>query len=223
MSAPVSVLITAWNAERYLGEALASALGQTAPPVEVIVVDDGSTDDTRAVAEAAGASVRVLSTEHAGIGAGRNRAIAEASQPWIAFLDADDRWRPTKLERQIERAEAEVLDAVFCRTDEFRDGPAPAGQRPPVRGAVGPLPSGTIVRTATARRIGDFDVNLRVGDWIDWWARLVDAGVRHAEVPEVLVERRLHADNNGLRNFADDKAQYLQLIRRRIERSRGDG
>lgn len=99
-----SVIIPAYNAERYLREAVESALAQTHSHLEVVIVDDGSTDGTRRLAEelAAGdARVRVFSQENAGVGAARNRGIAEARGEFIAPLDADDFWYPEKLARQI--------------------------------------------------------------------------------------------------------------------------
>jgi len=94
-SVPVSVVIPAFNAEAYVAEAIASVSNQTLRPREVIVVDDGSTDRTAAVAEAAGAVV--VQQKNAGVGAARNAGAAAASHPWLAFLDADDCWRPEKI------------------------------------------------------------------------------------------------------------------------------
>lgn len=105
MSLPLaSIIIPAHNAERYLREAVESALAQTWPNIEVIVVDDGSTDGTLGLAEALAskdACLRVIHQDNAGVGAARNRGIAEARGAFIAPLDADDFWHPTKLARQI--------------------------------------------------------------------------------------------------------------------------
>ena len=97
----VSVVIPAYNAGRYIDEALESVLGQTHRRVEAIVVDDGSTDDTRARVQAYGDRVRYLGQTNAGVGAARNRGLAAATGDFIAFLDADDVWRPEKLEVQL--------------------------------------------------------------------------------------------------------------------------
>jgi glycosyltransferase involved in cell wall biosynthesis len=102
--APVSVVIPAYDVERYLAGAIASVRAQTLPPAEIIVVDDGSTDATRFIAQTAGA--RVLWQKNAGVAAARNAGVAAATQPWIAFLDADDRWRPDKLALQWSAARA---------------------------------------------------------------------------------------------------------------------
>ncbi len=110
-SADVSVVIPAWRAAATIGRALASVGAQTATPGEVIVVDDGSTDGTAAVAQAAAGllgsiPLRVLRQANAGAGAARNRGIEAAQGALLAFLDADDEWLPAKIERSIERLNA---------------------------------------------------------------------------------------------------------------------
>ena len=95
----ISVVIPAYNAARFLPRCLASVFAQTLKPDEVIVVDDGSTDDTAALAAALGA--RVISRPNGGLSAARNTGIQNASSEWIALLDADDLWAPEKLERQV--------------------------------------------------------------------------------------------------------------------------
>jgi glycosyltransferase involved in cell wall biosynthesis len=128
--APVSVVIAAYDAERTLGPALASALAQVPRPAEVIVVDDGSRDGTGAVV-AAFPSVRLIRQDNQGPSAARNTGIQAASQPWVAFLDADDIWLPGKLARQfaaLARHESAVLLAgdwvrVYPDADIEQAGP----------------------------------------------------------------------------------------------------
>jgi len=108
----VSVVIPVWNAARYLSETLRSVLRQTRPAEEIVVVDDGSTDESAAVAEEFGARVRVLRQENRGESAARNRGIEAAQGDWIAFLDADDLWHPDKLARQLAAVRADP--AVDC-------------------------------------------------------------------------------------------------------------
>ena len=109
MSQSVSVVIPCYNAAAYLRETLDSALGQTHPPLEVIVVDDGSTDDSAAIAQSYGPPVRVIRQENQGESVARNRGIDEAKGDWIAFLDADDLWKPTKLQKQLGAVEPGVI------------------------------------------------------------------------------------------------------------------
>ena len=98
----VSAVIPAHNAGRTLARTLDSILAQTHPPDEIVVVDNGSTDDTAAVAEQHKAQVRYVYQEDTGPAGSRNTGINTAAHPWVAFLDADDEWRPEKLELQLQ-------------------------------------------------------------------------------------------------------------------------
>src|SRR3972149_3633636 len=99
-SRSVSVVIPCYNGAVYLHETIESALAQTHSPLEVLVIDDGSTDDSAAIADSFGSPVRVIRQTNQGESVARNRGIDEARGDWIAFLDSDDVWNPTKLERQ---------------------------------------------------------------------------------------------------------------------------
>jgi glycosyltransferase involved in cell wall biosynthesis len=114
----VSIIVAAYNAEATLPETIASIEGQTHPGWEAIVVDDGSTDGTRTVAEAAAtrdSRIRAVSQSNGGEGAARNAGLSGASYDWLLFLDADDRIAPTHLERMTEAVLAgPALDAVHC-------------------------------------------------------------------------------------------------------------
>lgn len=121
----VSAIITTYNYGRFVREAIDSVLSQSTPPSEIIVIDDGSTDDTPAVlARVEDSLVKVVRTRNQGIGAARNEGLRRASGDFVAFLDADDRWRPQKLEWQMEmmRAEPELAAAFanFVRFDGDR-------------------------------------------------------------------------------------------------------
>ncbi len=102
MSITVSVVIPAYNAGKYIGRAIDSVLAQTRPAEEIIVVDDGSTDNTADVAQGYGEKIRFIRQENAGASVARNTGIEAATSEWIAFLDADDEWLPRKLQLQTE-------------------------------------------------------------------------------------------------------------------------
>src|SRR6266481_2960226 len=107
-----SVVIPAYNAELFLERTLRSALRQTHSNLEVIVVDDGSTDKTRVIAEAAAAiddRVRIISVPNGGVAKSRNIGIAEANGEFVAFLDADDLWHPAKFELQPAAISLKIL------------------------------------------------------------------------------------------------------------------
>jgi glycosyltransferase involved in cell wall biosynthesis len=107
--ATVSVIVPCYNASRFLRETLDCALAQTHPPLEIIVIDDGSTDDSAEIAHACGPPVRVISQTNQGESVARNRGIDEARGDWIAFLDADDLWKPHKLQKQLAMVAPEVV------------------------------------------------------------------------------------------------------------------
>lgn len=108
----VSVVIPCYNGSRYLGETIESALAQTHRPLEILVIDDGSTDDSAAIAERFGEPVNVTRQPNSGESVARNRGIEMARGEWIAFLDADDLWAPTKLERQLAEARPDAVAVV---------------------------------------------------------------------------------------------------------------
>jgi len=112
LSAEISVVIPAYNAEKYLEETIRSVQCQTFRNFEIIVVDDGSTDRTAEIAEAGGA--RCIRQQNCGVSHARNRGVEEASGRYVAFLDADDLWAPAKLERQLaELARLPLAGACF--------------------------------------------------------------------------------------------------------------
>jgi len=114
----VSVVIPCYNAAPFLRETLESVLAQTHPPLEVVVVDDGSTDDSSRIAESFGPPVRVIRQQNQGESVARNRGIAAARGEWVALLDADDVWEPRKLEMQI-TALSDAHNVVCCYTDSY--------------------------------------------------------------------------------------------------------
>ena len=112
-----SVVVPAFNAACYLGEAIESCLGQTVPPSEVLVIDDGSDDDSVKIAAAFGDRVKVVSQQNGGEANARNRGLREAVGDWIAFLDADDKWHPRKLEMQLAAIDEAPNEFIACHTN----------------------------------------------------------------------------------------------------------
>jgi glycosyltransferase involved in cell wall biosynthesis len=120
MAFSVSVVIPTYNYGQFIAEAIDSVLQQTCPVDEIIIVDDGSTDETRAVVEAFGDRVRYIKQENAGVCAARNRGVAETSGEVIAFLDADDIWEANKVEKQLAAfVEDPEVALVHCGMREF--------------------------------------------------------------------------------------------------------
>jgi glycosyltransferase involved in cell wall biosynthesis len=213
-----------YNAAPYIGEAIESVLAQDYEPLELIVVDDGSTDGSADVARSF-PDVRVFHQENGGNGSARNRAVEEASGELYAFLDADDRFTPGKLTLQKAALDADPgLDMVFGHVREFvspeLDDETRARIRPP---APEPMPwtaaNLMLIGRDSFHRVGPFTTRVRVGVTVDWFARASEAGLRYAILPDVVLERRLHTQNNGLRE-RDSRSQYLEVIRQAMERRR---
>lgn len=151
----VSVIIPAYNAGRIVGRAIESALAQTAPPFEIIVVDDGSSDDTAAVAEKYAGKVRVLRQANAGPAAARNRGARAAAGEWLGFLDSDDAWFPTKLERQLAHVGSPRVGLVCCLTNGSVSADRITLQSLWEYNYIGM--SGVLVRRAAFEDVGGFD------------------------------------------------------------------
>ena len=111
----VTAIIPAYNAAAFVRNAIDSALAQAWPNIEVLVIDDGSTDDTASILQAYGEAIRVVSPPNGGLSNARNRGIHEATGTYVAFLDADDRWLPGKIARQVQ-ALTDNPQAGFCST-----------------------------------------------------------------------------------------------------------
>ncbi|HTS03109.1 MAG TPA: glycosyltransferase family A protein [Thermoanaerobaculia bacterium] len=201
-----SVVIPVFNADRYLGEAIRSALVQTRPPLEILVVDDGSTDSSRAVAERFGGVVRVLSGPNAGPSAARNRGVREARGSWIAFLDGDDRWEPEYLEAADVHLGANPGVGVLCFGVRVLEGGRPTAHVIHKRTAgaaystAGMLEGdvGTICTPLVARdvflAVGGFDETVRANEDGHLWLRLSLVTEVHQD-PRVLLLYRRHAEN----------------------------
>jgi glycosyltransferase involved in cell wall biosynthesis len=219
----ISVLIPCYNAGPYIGEALESALGQTRPPHEVIVIDDGSTDDGADVVRGFGARVRYDLQDRRGIAAARNRALAQASGDWIAFLDADDIWPENSLAVRAECVEADpAVDFVFGLTEEFLDfegvpGRLAPARRPPTAARVA---GAALVRKRLFDDHGGFDTSLTLGEMIDWVARITDAGARSVKVDALTLRRRIHGGNTVRREVAS-QTDYLKVLRASLARRAG--
>ncbi|HEX8206072.1 MAG TPA: glycosyltransferase [Solirubrobacteraceae bacterium] len=196
----VSVVVPVFNGERFLAETLESALAQDHEPVEVIVVDDGSTDGSAEVA--ARYPVTVLRQENAGVAAARNAGAAAAKGELLAFLDQDDLWHPEKLSRQVAALAARPeLGYAMCRMEvrlePGMEKPAwlPADWLAP-GGIPASIPSAWMVRRETFDRVGPFDPRYAIACDSDWLARAKDDGVPFEYVGATLLRWRIHPGNN---------------------------
>jgi glycosyltransferase involved in cell wall biosynthesis len=222
----VSVIITAYNSQTYIAEAVESVLHQTVPPGEVIVVDDGSTDGTADALRRFEGRIRYVHQANRGHGSALNTGISQAQGSLLGFLDSDDLWTPTKLEAQLAAFEADPsLDLVFGQTRQFRSPELPpAVARTLVcddRLQPSPLISGLLARRSVFDRVGP----MKVGDisaFFDWYLRMREAGFRQSFIDHHITWRRVHLANTSLRHKQIGQ-EYLLLLRESLNRRRASG
>jgi glycosyltransferase involved in cell wall biosynthesis len=220
----VSVVINVYNGVPYIAEAIESVLAQTYEPVELIVVDDGSDDGTAELVQSYGSALRYAHQPQTGIGAARNHGVELVQGSFLAFLDADDRFVPDKLARQMEALAADPeLDMVFGHMSEFVSPELPpevaARLRPPVQDAPWRMTNLMLVRRDSFFRAGPFSPTLKVGVGVDWYARAREAGLNELVVPAVVLERRLHSANNGILRL-ESRPEYLRILKGHLDRRR---
>ena len=205
MAATVSVVIPTHNASRYIVDALESVFSQTYQDFEIIVVDDASSDDTEEVLKSYADRVVYIKQSHAGSAVARNRGLLRSSGKYIAFLDADDLWLPSKLEKQVDLAEqhpeAVLVYTDFNRTESVSEsldsGLARRKEREIGKEFRSMLrqnflhTSSVLIRRNALADAGLFDPQLiNAQDW-DLWVRLADIG-SFVFVDEILTHYRLH-------------------------------
>ncbi|QDT60905.1 putative glycosyltransferase EpsJ [Stieleria bergensis] len=214
----ISVIIPCYNREEILPRAIASVLNQSVAACEIIVVDDGSSDRSAQVAAELHSSVQVITQKNGGAASARNAGIEIAQGDWIAFLDSDDEWHRSKLEKQLAAAERyEQADLIFCDTETIDD----QGVAMPSRFALGGVHQNTevvdghyalmcedlfphlltnsrVITSAVLVRNGLRDLHFAADIWgaEDWYLWMVlSKNVRFAVVDEVLVTMYQQGDN----------------------------
>ena len=203
----VSVVIPVYNGERFLRESLESVFAQTFQDYEIVCVDDGSTDGSCALLKQYGGRVKLIQQANAGQSAARNAGVQEATGAFVAFLDQDDRWYPSKLAQQVAVLNAEPdVALVHCNYDRMDGdglvmvvGAALVERASALTSPLGRLigealvfPSAMMVRRDVFQRVGGFDPELRGFEDFDLIARLKQQG-RFVLLNESGMAYRLHA------------------------------
>lgn len=221
----LSVVIPVWNGERYLREAIESVLIQDVSRLQIIVVDDGSTDETERVARAF-PQIEYSKQVQSGAATARNNGVQQARGELLAFLDADDIWMQGKIARQIEVFETVKNGApplIFGHVQNFFSPDLDEATRLKTRisdeAMPAYLPSGMLLRTEDFRRVGDFGTTWEIGEFLDWYGRALESGFRSHLLPEIVLRRRVHATNQGMtkRDFQRD---YVRVCKAAIDRRR---
>jgi len=228
----ISCIVPVFNGERYLREALESIFQQTYQPLEVIVVDDGSTDGTASILTSYGERIRPLWQPNAGPAAARNLGLAAAQGEFIAFLDADDLWHPEKLTRQMERFQVLAsLDLCATHLKCFWTSES-QGKRAQLQGhrlthiLPGYILQTVLVKRALFARIGQFDTTFRLGSDTEWFTRAAEQKAVMELLPDVLMFRRLHDTNITQKDSIeggmnpDARGALLKIVKASLDRRR---
>jgi glycosyltransferase involved in cell wall biosynthesis len=225
--ADVTIVVPVYNGARYLRAALDSVLTQDPAPREVVVVDDGSTDDTAAVMSEYADRIVAVHRPHAGYSPALNTGIEAATSTWVSFVDADDEWTPTSMADRWAAIDADpAVELVAGRTVQFLSPELPpevadryvfddAPSRGHVLGA-------TIVRRSTLHAVGRLDDSHGLTAAIDWMSRAMVAGVPTVEIDAVVLRRRIHGTNVSITTDHDARLKGLRdVVRAHHARRRG--
>jgi len=223
MIADVTCIIPVYNGEKYVAESIDSVLNQTQSMSKILVVNDGSTDGTLNVLDQYDGRIEVINKQHSGLSDTLNAGIMSSDTEYIAFLDADDIWDPSKTETQLRAINENDVDMCFCYMEQFISPDMTEDQRRMVKldqtKIKGYSKVAMIVRRDVFSKVGMFDINFNTGDFIDWYSRAMAQKITHCIVDEVLCRRRIHL-SNFMRSEKSDVGDFAAIMRKHLLRMR---
>ena len=218
----VSVIVPTYERAAFVGHAIESICAQGDERVEIVVVDDGSSDGTAEAVRATGVSVVYLAGDHAGVSAARNRGIRAAHGELIAFLDSDDTWPAGSLaKRRAHLASNPCIEVVYGRTaivyeQQVNRRFGPYGENRPIEHA---MLGSMLSRRSVFDRIGLFDEALEHAEDVEWLARAKGKQVPMASIDDVTLEYRIHGANMSL-DVDRNQSFLLRALKRTLEQRR---
>jgi glycosyltransferase involved in cell wall biosynthesis len=225
----ISCIVPTYNSERYVAEALQSIVAQTYHPLEVIIADDGSTDNTLKIVRAFVSPltpIRIVTQHTRGPAATRNMGIQAAAGEFLAFLDADDLWHPEKLTRQIAAFRTQpsldicVTHIQMFWEDELQQEAAMFRSEPRTKPIPGFATTTLLARRSVFERIGMLNESLWFADATEWFIRASVAGITSALLPDVLTHHRMHSSNHTRRRREASTDEFLLLVKGVLDRRR---
>ncbi|VXD24263.1 glycosyltransferase family 2 protein [Planktothrix paucivesiculata] len=223
----VSVIIPVYNCEKYLAEAIESVLAQTYQPLEIIVVDDGSTDGSAEIAKRFGTTVQYCFQANSGTAAARNRGIELAKGDFFAFLDADDFWVEDKLTNQMAAfTNNPNLDVVYGQVQQFISPDLAENLKAKLQVSPklvpGHIPSALLIKRDSFFQVGLFETQWKLAEFASWQVRVTELGLQTMMLPELVAKRRLHETNKGIKQ-REYQTEYLQILKVSLDRRRAKG
>jgi glycosyltransferase involved in cell wall biosynthesis len=220
----VSVIMPVFNAERYVEEAVRSVLSQTYKRIELICINDKSTDGSLSILESFGSEIMFVNNEkNCGTAKSRNKGVRVARGEFLAFIDNDDIWESNKLEVQMTQFQNNPdLDVSFSYMQCFIS-PEIGEQVKNLRYCPpdplpGYIPSTVVVKRTSFDKVGYFDSRWKNGESFAWILKAKEVGLKLEVVEDVLVKRRIHESNKGILAPSTSKSDYLRIIRESVNR-----
>jgi len=219
----VSVIVPVFNGEEFLREAVQSVLAQKYSPIEIVIVDDGSTDDTATVAKSLPDTVCYLHQTNKGPAGARNRGIEHAQGSLIAFADADDLWPADKLELQLPFLIGDpTIEIVIGRIQQVRLSKTEDGQTQAEEFAEPAFSvnlGSAVIRRHVFERVGLFDETMRYSEDVDWFMRAREGSAAIVTIDAVTLLYRQH-EQNMTRGKSTSELNVLKALKRSLDRRR---
>lgn len=227
MNHKISVVITVWNGANYLSEAIQSALDQDYLNKEIIVVNDGSTDETLEIILSFGESIRVVNQENKGLGAARNAGVRAATGDYYAFLDHDDLWPSRKLGEQMSVMMSHEEDPlVFSYLQQFICPRLTETEKKELRVNESILPayfaSNLLISKKRFEQIGFFMQENKVGEFVEWYARALRLSLPMVMSETIGLLRRVHKNNMGRQHDRYKQSDYLKILKTHLTLKRSE-
>lgn len=226
MSPKISVIIPVWNGAKYLEETITSVLDQTYENIEIVVVDDGSTDNSQELLLKFKHQITTVPQENKGIGTARNTGVKNATGDYLAFLDQDDLWTKNKLTLQMQEMlkTSEEDPLIFSQAKQFISPDLPEEERIKIALPNVTLPgyvAGTLlISKKRFLQVGYFFEERMIGEFIEWYLRAVELKAPTKMLNEVTFHRRIHLTNTTRQTELFSRTDYLKILKASLDRRR---
>ncbi len=219
----ISVIIPVYNYGRYLREAVDSALRQTYPTYEVILINDGSTDETEKIAFSYGSRIRYHLQKHQGLGASKNQGVRLANGEYITFLDADDIWPEKRLEAlMVPFLDNAAVEMTFGRLRSFfspefaaKKENHPPSPNEPIGGI---CPGAMLIKKASFLKVGYFKSEWKVTEFLDWYLKAKELNLKTIWIEDLVLHRRLHENNNTFVHRGQLSSEFARALKTSLQR-----
>lgn len=219
----VSVIIPVYNGEAYLAQTIKTVINQTYSAIEIIIVDDGSTDKSKEIASSY-SQVRYIYQENQGVAAARNTGIFQSNGEYIALLDQDDLWTSNKLELQVKYLTSHPdISYVLGQQKIFLESGTEKPKWLKEEHLENQIPayflSALLARKSVFNEVGNFSSDYKYSNDSDWFSRTIDLGLSFYILPELVLLKRIHGNNESYQTLGIN-LELLKLLRASIQRKR---